>query len=62
MFDHMAAGPHALRRPLPHRAIGVVFDPQHEPRRNYIPTRLTDRYDAFVFLPRTRALEPLPAE
>lgn len=50
-----------LRRPLPHRAIGVVFDPRGERRLNYVPTRLADRYDAFVFLPHTSALAPLPA-
>ena len=47
---------------LPHRAIGVVFKPEDERWANYVPTRLAERYDAFVFLPYTRALEPLHAE
>ena len=51
-----------LRTTLPHRAIGVVFVPQREPWQNYVPTRLADRYDAFVFLPSTRALDPLHTE
>ena len=51
-----------LRRTLPHRAIGVVFDPQRERRENYVPTRLAERYDAFVFIPYTHALNPLHAE
>jgi erythromycin esterase-like protein len=54
---------HVLRRLMwPHRAIGVVFRPEDEPRANYVPTRLADRYDAFVFLPLTQALEPLDPE
>ena len=35
---------------------------RREPWNNYVPTLLADRYDAFVFLPYTRALEPLRAE
>ena len=50
-----------LRQWLPHRAVGVVFEPERERSKNYIPTRLALRYDAFVFLPVTRALEPLQA-
>ncbi len=41
------------------RAIGVVYDPEHELRTNSIPTSLSRRYDAFFFYDRTRALEPL---
>ena len=48
-----------LYRDIPHRAIGVVFVPREEPRSNYVLTRPALRYDAFVFLPRTRALTPL---
>ena len=55
-----AAAP--LRRTLPHRAIGVVFAPQRERWENYVPTRLAERYDAFVFIPYTHALDPLHAE
>jgi erythromycin esterase-like protein len=47
---------------LPHRAIGVVFEPEDERRANYVPTRPADRYDAFIFIPHTRALEPLDRE
>ena len=60
ILDPAAPATAALRRPLPHRAIGVVFDPAREPWKNYIPTLLPLRYDAFVFLPVTRALDPLP--
>lgn len=42
-----------------HRAIGVVYDPEHERYGNYVPTSLARRYDAFLFIEETRALEPL---
>ncbi|OFZ20667.1 MAG: hypothetical protein A2X94_04060 [Bdellovibrionales bacterium GWB1_55_8] len=41
-----------------HRAIGVVYDPRRERWGNYVPTSLSRRYDAFVFVDRTQALEP----
>lgn len=44
---------------LGHRAIGVVYQPQYELHRNYVPTRMPYRYDAFVFLDQTSALHPL---
>ena len=42
-----------------HRAIGVVYDPQRERYGNYVPSVLSDRYDALVYLDQTRALHPL---
>ena len=41
-----------------HRAIGVVYHPERE-RGNYVPTMLSRRYDAFVFLDETHALRPI---
>lgn len=41
-----------------HRAIGVVYHPEAE-RGNYVPTRLSDRYDALIYLEETHALKPL---
>ncbi|MEU7755258.1 erythromycin esterase family protein [Micromonospora sp. NPDC049101] len=43
-----------------HRAIGVVYDPSFESWGNYVPTRLGDRYDAFIWCDETTALHPLP--
>jgi erythromycin esterase-like protein/predicted phosphoribosyltransferase len=42
-----------------HRAIGVVYDPHEERRSNYVPTELSKRYDAFVFVDTTHALKSL---
>jgi erythromycin esterase-like protein len=42
-----------------HRAIGVVYDPHEERRSNYVPTELSRRYDAFVFVDTTHALKSL---
>lgn len=54
--DGGAAG---LDEPLGHRAIGVVYDPSHEGRGNYVPTIVPRRYDAFVYIDQTRAVDPL---
>jgi erythromycin esterase len=40
------------------RAIGVVYRPENE-RGNYVPTVLSGRYDALLYLDQTRALHPL---
>jgi erythromycin esterase-like protein len=42
-----------------HRAIGVVYHPDHERYSNYVPTVLPKRYDAFLYFDRTKALHPL---
>jgi erythromycin esterase-like protein len=41
------------------RAVGVVYDPRHERRSNYVPTNFLERYDAFVFIDKTKALRSL---
>jgi erythromycin esterase-like protein len=50
-----------LHRRLGHRAVGVVYDPSMESRknRNYVPTELAHRYDSFVFVDQTKALKAL---
>jgi erythromycin esterase len=47
-----------------HRAIGVVYRPEAESWGNYVTTVLGRRYDAFLWLDETNALQPLgaPAE
>ena len=52
-------GIRGLDRPLGHRAIGVIYDPRRERRGNYVPTVVPKRYDAFLFIDETRALDPL---
>ena len=66
---HRAGGDQMLifREPIPpelsewrgHRAIGVVYRPQYEQYGNYVPTVLPRRYDAFLFIDRTSAVQPL---
>jgi erythromycin esterase len=53
------AAPEGLDEPRGHRAIGVVYDPRMEQWGNYVPTILSHRYDALIFLDDTRALDPL---
>ena len=57
IFDQPA--PPELAEWRGHRAIGVVYRPQYEHYGNYVPTILPRRYDAFLFIDETRAVEPL---
>jgi erythromycin esterase-like protein len=41
------------------RAIGVVYRPEYEHFGNYVPTVLPRRYDALLFIDRTKALRAL---
>jgi erythromycin esterase-like protein len=50
-----AAGPEA---PVGHRAIGVVYHPERD-WLQYVPTVVSRRYDAFLFVDETRAVRPL---
>ncbi|MEO8193045.1 MAG: erythromycin esterase family protein [Gemmatimonadales bacterium] len=49
----------ALREPRGHRAIGVVYDPRTEHWGNYVPTILPGRYDAFLYVEESSAVDPL---
>jgi erythromycin esterase-like protein len=48
-----------LHAPTEHRAIGVVYDPHAERWGNYVPTVVPRRYDAFLFIDETHALDAL---
>jgi erythromycin esterase-like protein len=48
-----------LDAPIPHRAIGVVYDPAAERWGNYVPTIVPRRYDAFMYMETSRAVDPL---
>nr|WP_263326214.1 erythromycin esterase family protein [Neobacillus sp. Marseille-Q6967] len=45
-----------------HRAIGVVYRPEYEHFGNYVPSVMSKRYDAFIFIDKTNALQPLVLE
>jgi len=42
-----------------HRAIGVVYHPENDRRGHYVPTSLAKRYDALIYIDKTKALQPL---
>ncbi|WNS75140.1 erythromycin esterase family protein [Bacillus sp. DTU_2020_1000418_1_SI_GHA_SEK_038] len=50
---------HLFNQTIGHRAIGVVYSPADEHYGNYVPSRMSERYDAFVFVNSTNALNPL---
>ncbi|PSL40401.1 erythromycin esterase-like protein [Planomicrobium soli] len=45
-----------------HRAIGVVYNPDFEAYGNYVPSKISQRYDAFIFIDETKALVPLEVD
>jgi erythromycin esterase len=42
-----------------HRAIGVVYNPEFEKYGNYVPSVMSKRYDALIFIDESSALHPL---
>lgn len=48
-----------LSQEMGHRAIGVVYHPQYEQHGNYVPSIMPLRYDAFIHIDKTQALQPL---
>jgi erythromycin esterase len=48
-----------LENHIGHRAVGVVYNPKYEKHGNYVPSILPLRYDAFIYIDKTRALHPL---
>ncbi|MBU2669221.1 erythromycin esterase family protein [Actinoplanes bogorensis] len=59
VFPPLADRPDLLVDEVAHRAIGVVYRPEMDQLGNYVPSRLGDRYDAFLWFDETRALRPL---
>jgi erythromycin esterase len=57
--DSDSGGVPGLQHPIGHRAIGVVYDPDAERWGNYVPTVVPRRYDAFLYIDETRAVDPL---
>jgi erythromycin esterase len=49
-----------LAKRLGHRAVGVVYKPRLEQfGSNYVPTKMSERYDGFIFIDVTNALRPI---
>jgi erythromycin esterase len=48
-----------LLKPIDHRAIGVIYNPKLESEFNYVPSILSLRYDAMVFIKSTNPLVPI---
>jgi erythromycin esterase-like protein len=49
LFSHELTNIAALKTSIGHRAIGVQYDPARE-SRNYVPSIIPNRYDAFIFM------------
>jgi erythromycin esterase-like protein len=60
LFDGTAdGGIPGLDAVVDHRAVGVIYHPRAERWGNYVPTIVPRRYDAFLFVDETRAVDPL---
>jgi erythromycin esterase len=59
VFSSELQGNPKLMSTIGHRAIGVQYNPATE-SRNYVPSIIPKRYDAFLFFDETTALKPLP--
>jgi erythromycin esterase len=59
MMDDFMHHDMMMENHIGHRAIGVVYNPFYEQYGNYVPTILPLRYDAFIFLDKTKSLLPL---
>lgn len=61
IFDSAARKSLLGTRRYGHRAVGVVYHPRFEDHgRNYVPTAMAQRYDAFIFVDKTTALRSIP--
>lgn len=58
IFNESKALTERFNKWLGHRAIGVVYNPERD-RGNYVSTKLSSRYDAFMYIDHTNALHPL---
>jgi len=59
-FYLLMDGEEKFREKLEHRAVGVVYQSEFEEHgRNYVPTTLSGRYDAFIFVDQTTALRSI---
>ncbi|MHC0037060.1 hypothetical protein [Pseudoneobacillus sp. C159] len=42
--------------------MGVVYNPEQEHLGNYVPTVMSERYNAYFYVDETRALTPIKVE
>jgi len=53
------AAPEVLQGARPQRAVGVVFQPQHERAGNYLDARMAEQFDAVIHVDRSTRVLPL---
>ena len=59
LMDDFISSDVLMENHIGHRAVGVVYNSKYEQYGNYVPTVLPLRYDAFIYLDKTRTLYPL---
>ena len=58
IFDDDSPLKEIFKERIGHRAVGVVYDP-HRERGNYVSSKISERYDAFLYIDKTQGLHPL---
>jgi erythromycin esterase-like protein len=58
LFDHQSKTGELVKS-VPHRAVGVVYDPDSDYRRNYVESSMPHRYDAFIYIDETHPIVPI---
>jgi erythromycin esterase-like protein len=48
-----------FNKTIGHRAIGVVYNPAYEHYGNYVPSIMSERYNAFIYINQSNALSPI---
>jgi len=53
---------HLFNKTIGHRAIGVVYNPAYEHYGNYVPSNMSNRYNAFIYIDQSNALSPIEVQ
>lgn len=53
---------HLFNQLIGHRAVGVIYEPAYEHYGNYVPSKISERYDGFIFVDQSKAVIPIPIE
>ncbi|KAB7665914.1 erythromycin esterase family protein [Bacillus sp. B1-b2] len=53
---------HLFDRLIGHRAVGVIYEPALEHYGNYVPSKISRRYDGFIYVDQSNAVMPIPVK
>lgn len=53
---------HLFNQLIGHRAVGVIYEPAYEHYGNYVLSNISERYDGFIFVDRSKAVTPIASK